>query len=220
MSESGDYFDQVADRYDEATRREDRWTAPVYIYQRLKDIVSSESRILDIGIGTGNAIDSIYQSNQYLSITGVDASEKMLAKCGIKYPDINLIKIDLIQDLNSIDQTFDLVICSGAVEFIKTITVFFQQCQRLLVDQGMLCFTYEPLIDFHPIQKDRKTLTMGNLKQDLYVDNCYTYRYPPIQVFNYLNHYGFRLVSDEEFIAYSKHGEPIIYHLIQAVNNG
>lgn len=216
MNKSGKYYDKLADIYDDATEKEGAWTPPLYIYERLKNTVNNDTRILDIGIGTGKAIDSIYKSNNYSSITGVDVSTKMLEKCKNKYPEINLIEISSIKDLASFQDKYDLIICSGTLEFIENIEAFFQQCNRLLETQGVICFTYEPIIDFHPIQQDKKSLTVGDANSSLHIEGFYTYRYTPIQMYSYLDQYDFRPVNDVEFVSYSKQNEKIIYHLITA----
>jgi len=217
MKQSEEYFDLIAPVYDQATEAEGSWNPPNVIYEHIKHLTKRNAIILDIGIGTGRSIDKIYKSGAYKEIHGVDVSEKMLNICINKYPKVKLSKISSVNDIANMVAHYDLIICSGTVEFIEDISALFQKVSVLLKTGGVFIFTYEPLIQFHQIQKHKKSLTVPNKSSKLYIDNFYTYRYAPHEITTLLEQNNLRTEKDSEFVAYKKGEEYIIYHVVEAV---
>jgi predicted TPR repeat methyltransferase len=217
MKKSEEYFDLIASVYDQATEAEGSWNPPNVIYEHIKRLNKNNPAILDIGIGTGRSIDKIYKSGAYKEIHGVDVSEKMLDICRNRYPKVKLSKISSVNDIENTVAHYDLIICSGTVEFIEDISALFQKVSILLKTDGVFVFTYEPLIQFHQIQKHKKSLTVPNKESKLYIDNFYTYRHSPHEITNLLEQNNLRSEKDNEFVAYKKGEEYIIYHVVDAV---
>lgn len=213
-----EYYNKLAEFYDDATTSKGSWNPPSYIYSKIRENISNNTDIIDIGIGTGKSIEKIYKEKIYSSITGVDISEEMISICRKKYPDINLEKISSLDDILNINKKFNLIICSGTFEFIENIDNFFIMCKKIIKDDGVLCFTYEPIIKFHPYQGLEKELTIKDTNSSLYTDGFYTFRHSPATIISHLKKNGFYIKEDSEFVSYKKYGESIIYHLIVSVN--
>jgi ubiquinone/menaquinone biosynthesis C-methylase UbiE len=217
MTEAEQYYDLLAPVYDKATEVPGSWNPPDIVYESVKDKISKNSRILDVGIGTGLSIDKIYASGTYKEIYGVDVSAKMLDVCRDKYPNAKLTQISSIVDIGSVGDYFDLVISSGTLEFIEDIDLLFDQVRRKQKKDGVFAFTYEPIIYFHPFQNYSKSLTVPDKSSSLYIEDFYTYRHEPHEILNLLKKYSYKVTKDSEFIAYKKGEEKIIYHVIVAM---
>jgi len=215
MKPSEKYYNKLSSIYDSATKDEGMWNPPSYIFNYIEPYLNKKVNILDIGIGTGRSIEKIYKSKNYSSIHGVDISQSMLNVCKEKYSDIFLKKISDINELNLLDCKYDIIICSGTLEFIENLNDFFNQVFQLLEINGKLFFTYEVLIDFHPIQNKKKSLTTSSLSSKFFVEDFYTYRYKPFEIYKLLETYSFSLKNENEFIAYVKGEEKIIYHFLE-----
>ena len=69
------------------------------------------ARILDVGCGVGHLVDYLLENKFKGSYTGVDLVEEMVRQAANRYPEMNFIKIDSLDDLNRTD--VELVIASG-----------------------------------------------------------------------------------------------------------
>lgn len=215
LEQAKKYFDIMAPLYDNATSIKNTWNPPSFIYQNIKELISDNSTILDIGVGTGQSIDKIYNNKQFKKLYGVDISQKMIFECQKKYPKMITQQISDISDiLNLEDKKFDLIICSGLIEFVDDIKLFFETVSTILSKKGYFVFTYEPIIEFHSYQQYKSSLTVPQKNSSLFIDNFYTYRYHPLEIKDYLYKHKLTIISDLEFIAYKKGDEKIIYHLL------
>jgi len=219
MNKSEKYFDLLSHVYDQATKKPGSWNPPDVIYENIKKKISKDSVVLDIGIGTGHSIEKIYNSGVYKEIYGADVSIKMLDVCKIKYPNTKLIHITSVNDISSIGGDFDIVISSGTLEFVEDIGSLIKQIRRKQKKDGFFIFTYEPIILFHPFQKESKSLTVPDKSSNLYMQDFYTYRCNPHQIMNLLIENNYNVTKDIEFISYKKGDENIIYHVVLAVAN-
>jgi ubiquinone/menaquinone biosynthesis C-methylase UbiE len=163
------------------------------------------------------SIAKIYDSGVYKDIYGVDVSAKMLDVCKHKYPNVNLSRINSTADIDSVGEYFDIVISSGTLEFIEDIDVVFEHVRRKQKQNNMFVFTYEPIIYFHPFQKDSKSLTVPDKSSSVYVQDFYTYRHEPQEILELLERNNYRATKDSEFVAYKKGEEKIIYHVVVAI---
>lgn len=100
-------------------------------------------RILDLGCGSGERCMD-YIRHGALKVTGIDISEKMLAaaRSGNSDPAITYIKMPM-EDLGSIDETFDVVISSLAIHYVEDYAGVVKNVYRLLSDGGIFLFSQE-----------------------------------------------------------------------------
>ncbi|MFH1501879.1 MAG: class I SAM-dependent methyltransferase [Candidatus Eisenbacteria bacterium] len=117
MSERVELFDKWAETYDASVRDCDGF--PFEGYEdvldevvRLSD-VSADMTVLDLGIGTGGLARRFIERR--CTVWGLDFSVKMLARVHARFPQIELIKADLLGDWPiDHDQRFDRI-ASGYV---------------------------------------------------------------------------------------------------------
>ena len=100
--------------------------------------------VLDIGCGTGDYV--VYLAGCGLDVTGLDASENMLAVAGQKLQKHNLDSTRLIQaqaqKLPFKDHSFKTVICSLALEFTGQPEKVVQEIYRVLQPSGQFVLAF------------------------------------------------------------------------------
>ncbi len=178
--------------------------------------MTENSKVFDFGIGTGKSISKIVESNKNVEIHGVDASNEMLNFCKRAYPTVITSKISDISELRKISGIYDFVISSGAIEFVDQIEELISCFYDIVRINGILSITYEPIIAFHPVQSEKKSLTIPTQESTYHIDDFYTYRHNPSEFNSLLVKSGFKILKDTEFIAYEKSDSKIIYHLVMA----
>ena len=114
--------------------------------------------VLDLGCGSGErCLD--YLKLGALSVTGVDISEKMLDVARKEHGDPKITYINMaMEDIGSIDDTFDVVISSLALHYVEDFSGVAGNVYRLLNDGGIFLFSQEhPLATCYSGSGDRWT---------------------------------------------------------------
>ena len=103
-------------------------------------------RVLDLGCGSGErCID--YLNRGAAGVTGIDISEKMLAVAKSEHSDPRITYIQMpMEDIGSIDGTFDVVISSLAIHYVEDFSGVVKNVYRLLNEGGIFLFSQE-----HPL---------------------------------------------------------------------
>lgn len=101
----------------------------------------SEKRVLDIGCQYG--VFSFYLHERGARVTGMDISEKWVARCNkeasARYPDGDfLFQVADAQDLSFEDESFDLVVCTEVVEHVDFPGKVVSEIHRVLEPEGVL----------------------------------------------------------------------------------
>ena len=129
-------------------------------------------RVLDLGCGTGErCID--YLKRGAIKVTGVDISEKMLSVAQEKNSDprIDYIKMPM-EDIDSIEDTFDVVISSLAIHYVEDFGGVVKNVSRLLSDGGIFLFSQEhPLATCYSGDGDRWTRDENGKKLHVNIAN-------------------------------------------------
>lgn len=126
-------YDEVAEIYDRAYagaefRREDRLVA-----RALRKLVPDGSNVLDVGCGTGKAIELLPDSVDYV---GLDISERMLAVARRAFPDRAFVHGDA-RSVPFQDETFDVVVSTfGALSHVLEIEDALAEITRVLRPGG------------------------------------------------------------------------------------
>jgi ubiquinone/menaquinone biosynthesis C-methylase UbiE len=205
------YYDRFSDVYDEASSVHGAWTPPEFMKQEIIAFKHKIHTALIVGIGTGHDIEAL-KLKQIKHIEGIDISSGMLAKAKVKHPEIILHHADFITYDNFKKEKYDLIICSGTVEFIPDFSGFFEKISHMLTKNGRLLLTYEPVILNHAIQKDRQSETVPTTSSHLYVPGFMNYRRPVTEFLEQVKKNNFTLENFFEFVAYRKKNIDIIYH--------
>lgn len=103
----------------------------------LRETVSGEElEILEIGCGTGK--NTVWLLSKAKHLVGADFSEEMLAKAKKKIPDekADFRRMDLREDWNLPENSFDLITCSLVLEHIENLDFVFRQARKVLRKNG------------------------------------------------------------------------------------
>ncbi|PKM49982.1 MAG: class I SAM-dependent methyltransferase [Firmicutes bacterium HGW-Firmicutes-7] len=143
--------DHIANSYDDQTR-EYGWYGHEILFGMCFEYISSNSKLLDIGIGTG--LSSSLFANAGLEIYGIDGSVEMLHICKTK----NIAKELKQYDLNDLplpysNSLFQHVISCGVFHFIGDLEPIFRDVSRIIKPGGFFSFTvkaenYDRKIDY------------------------------------------------------------------------
>jgi len=115
----------------------------------LRESVSGENmEILEIGCGTGKNTEFLQTGAKRL--IGADFSAEMLekAKTKIKAANVEFKQLDLREDWNLAEASFDLVTCSLALEHIENIDFVFAEANKVLRSGGKFYFG-----ELHPFKQ-------------------------------------------------------------------
>lgn len=214
------YNDQLAEVYDQATKGEFEWSAPKEVAEILLPRPLPGSKILDLGVGTGQSVERFYQEGH--QIVGVDISQKMLSLLKKKFPKIKTYKFDIeegIEKLGFKPQTFDAVVGVGIFEFISDLKKLFRQMAKLTKSRGFFCFTFEEYRRAHPIQGSRiAPLGQGLVDKIPRLLSFKVYRRTVGEVKGLLENLDFEILATKKFVGYlkSKRKIPVHYGLILA----
>ena len=211
------YYDLLSSDYDRITSEPGVWMAPGIISQTIAPLLQNKTKLLEIGIGTGQLLCLLRKTGKDFQAYGTDVSQKMCDICASKYSDVIIHHGDILEVELPYSDYFDVITICGTLEFVPDLNLLFRKVNAMLCQGGYLAFTYEPIITNHPIQAHQKSLTVPSSGESkLYIDDFFTYRYSPFQIYKELLSSGFEYQSDVEFVAYRKRESDIIYHLVVA----
>ena len=111
---------------------------------------SSESKILDIGCGTGHHVASL--GSKGLDVIGVDISPSMVKKAKKNFPDYKFEVADALDGNSFQPDSFTHILCMYfTIYYFKDKTQFFQNCFRWLMPGGYLIVHLVDRDRFDPI---------------------------------------------------------------------
>lgn len=133
--------DEFAPEYDNSVLK-NNWNGPEILYKSIKERLKPKSKILDLGIGTGES--SIRFKNSGNQITGLDGSAKMLQQCKRKNATNKLVCHNLENPPFPFRKNiFDTIISNGVFHLVYPLSPVFSEVNRLLKPEGFFAFTYE-----------------------------------------------------------------------------
>ena len=148
--------------YDFTTARLNRYRK---LHERCVDKLELEDndRVLCVGIGTGNEIFHILETNQSVNIVGLDYSHTALAKAYRKAlrldNEIELLLMDA-RRLQFPAGSFDKVLCIHVMDFVEENEKVTDEILRVLKDGGRFVITY-------PSGKEGARLGLNLLKDNI-----------------------------------------------------
>ena len=120
------------------------------MYDYLSQHTHCETKLLDIGVGTGISSQRFHQLG--VELHGLDDSPDMLEICQAKNLFAALHLFDILKDdIPYPPATFEYVICSGVLHFFSSLDHIFSETSRALKRDGFFAFTFiENLADDNP----------------------------------------------------------------------
>jgi len=111
---------------------------------------SSESKILDIGCGTGHHVSSL--ASKGLDVLGIDISPSMIDKAKSNFPDYKFNIGDALNNHLFESNSFTHILCMYfTIYYFKDKTVFFNNCFKWLMPGGYLIVHLVERDHFDPI---------------------------------------------------------------------
>ena len=115
-----------------------------------KTSASSQSKILDIGCGTGHHVAEL--SGRSIDILGIDISPSMIKKAKENYPDYKFDVQDATNSQAFSSDTFTHILCMYfTIYYIQDKTMFFGNCYNWLMPGGYLIMHLVDRKNFDPI---------------------------------------------------------------------
>ena len=115
-----------------------------------KTSASSQSKILDIGCGTGHHVAEL--SGRSIDVIGIDISQSMIKKAKANYPDYQFQVKDATKSQNFEPDTFTHILCMYfTIYYIQDKAVFFENCYNWLMPGGYLIVHLVDRKNFDPI---------------------------------------------------------------------
>lgn len=129
--------------------------------------------VLDIGCGIGNSTAVLAKKFPNAEITGADNSDDMLASARKENPDIEFIKLDAENEIDSLKKRYDLVFSNACIQWIPNHRKLIKDLFSLLNDGGFLAVQI-PQKSKHPVHNIIKSLAKSEkLKNKLHVERMY-----------------------------------------------
>ncbi len=141
-------YDSWSETYDTVENR----TRDLEAKALRENVAGGDFDILEIGCGTGKNTDFLRTKAKRL--VGADFSEAMLAraKAKITAENVEFRRLDLREEWDFADDSFDLITCSLALEHIENIDFVFGQARKVLRENGLFY-----LGELHPFKQYQGT---------------------------------------------------------------
>ncbi len=205
------YYDNLASRYDTATMADGAWSPPTQVAKAIERLSQSFDSVFVIGIGTGHDL-SVLPTEKPLVVEGIDVSREMLEICRGKYPSAILHHGDFMKESAYSKEKYDLIVCSGTLEFIEDFEGFFEKCSSMLNDKGAMLLTYEPIVFGHQWQKDFESDTLGEKAEESGFSGFKTYRRSIFQYQQATESANLSTIEHYSFVSYKKSDVDIVYN--------
>lgn len=95
-------------------------------------------KIIDLGSGPGNSTAILTDYFPNASIKGVDASLEMLEVAKANYPNIKFAYCKLMDDINILDQDYDLIFSNACLHWVADHKIVFKQLLQHINENGTL----------------------------------------------------------------------------------
>jgi len=110
---------------------------PEYLHNKRMAIAKRyiKGDVLDIGCGSAEISKLLDKNQRYVGI------EKNIKRLNKKYPHLVFYQADMERDKINIDHKFDTILMLAFVEHIRNAGNVFEQCYKLLKDDGVMIMT-------------------------------------------------------------------------------
>jgi predicted TPR repeat methyltransferase len=181
-----------AKNYDSQAKEYDSYANDV-LFGMCFEYVTSNEKLLDLGIGTGLA--SINFSKIGLKIYGIDASQEMLNACKSKFFTEQLLLRNIFDfPVPFNDSFFNDVICCGVLHFFENISSLFNEIKRLIRKNGIFAFTISPS-NLLKSEKDYKDFIESPTGWGVSI-----YKHSQEYINNLLKNSGFELLKEQRVL--------------------
>ena len=187
--------------------KEAGWDSPERVQKLVESRVTAGSRVLDIGIGTGLAVNGY--ADKGATVIGLDHDQAMLDAAHDVVGEngsLRLADINGQLPIDDLEGSVDVAQAVGVLEFAKDLPSVFGQVYGSLKEYGVFAFTSE-LID------DTRTTEPETHYDDIDVT---VYRHTPDEIADLLEQAGFQLVHAEGYDGYERGDSTVPYGVFLA----
>lgn len=187
--------------------KEAGWDSPERIQKLVESRVTAGSKVLDIGIGTGFAVNGY--ADRGATVIGLDHDQAMLDAAHEVVGEngsLRLADINAQLPIDDLEGSVDVAQAVGVLEFAKDLPSVFGQVYGSLKEDGVFAFTSE-LID------EVQTLEPETHYDDIDVT---VYRHTPDEIADLLEQSGFRLLHTEGYDGYERGVAAVPYGIFLA----
>jgi 2-polyprenyl-3-methyl-5-hydroxy-6-metoxy-1,4-benzoquinol methylase len=138
-----DWHDQIAADFEEAYYRSSAFQERLEVWHQLiRKYVTSGHAVLDAGCGPG--FMTMEASKIAATVTALDGSEQMIARCKARLaPTSHNKNVQFVHaTLEALDdwpaETFDVILCSSVLEYVEPIGLQVDRLARMLKPNGVL----------------------------------------------------------------------------------
>lgn len=162
IKKNDDIYDEFySSYYDQITNNDDRSNFEIGLIKEIKNSNNINTNILDVGCGTGNHVNKLY--NKDYSIIGLDKSPSMISKAKDKYPECDFKVGDILKNNIFEYNSFSHILCLGrTIYLLKDKDTFFENCYSLLEDNGYLIINLTKRDDYTIFITNNKNKTLYN----------------------------------------------------------
>lgn len=187
--------------------KEAGWDSPARAQKLVEPFIVSGAKVLDIGIGTGQAVSGY--ADKGATVIGLDHDQAMLDSAHEvvgEYGSLRLADINSQLPISDLEGSIDVAQAVGVLEFAKDLPSVFGQVYGSLKEDGVFAFTSE-LID------GIRTTEPETHYDDIDVT---VYRHTPDEIANLLEQAGFQLLHIESYDGYERGGSAVPYGIFLA----
>ena len=132
-------YDDLSETYDSRYKSEMSIKENEAIKILISKFIYPTSRVIDVGCGTGFALD-INKSMKNYNYFGIDVSSKMILKAKEKYPNYAFVKYDINRDPLFTVRDFDIALSLFSVPYIGIGSI--KNIKNVLKDGGVYIVVY------------------------------------------------------------------------------
>lgn len=186
--------------------KEAGWDSPERAQKLVEPFIVSGAKVLDIGIGTGQAVSGY--ADKGATVIGLDHDPAMLNTAqSVVGENGSLRQADINKELPIADlkNSVDVAQAVGVLEFAEDLPSVFEQVHKSLKDNGVFVFTSELIEDYDPQPQTHYP------ELDITV-----YRHSPEEVKRLLDESGFSLLDVDLYDGYERSGKSVPYGIFLA----
>jgi SAM-dependent methyltransferase len=199
--------EMTSEEYDEASK-EAGWDSPERAQRLVEGYVTPGSKVLDIGIGTGQAVNGYAEKGA--TVIGLDHNASMLDKAGaIVGENGSLRQADINKELPIADlkESVDVAQAIGVLEFAEDLPAVLEQVHGSLKENGVFVFTSELVDDTHPNKSQFEDIGLT------------VHRHTAEEIQGLLEQKGYKLLSQEAYDGYEREDGEVPYGIFLAQKN-
>ena len=185
--------------------KEAGWDSPERAQKWVESYITPDSKVLDIGIGTGQAVNGYAKKGA--TVIGLDHDESMLAAAeSIVGGNGSLRPADINKELPIADlkESVDVAQAVGVLEFAEDLPKVLEQVHGSLKENGVFVFTSELVDDKHPAKSQYENVGLT------------VHRHSSEEIQDLLEKTGYTLLKSEAYAGYEREDGEVPYGIFLA----